>query len=305
MKVYMHGEQLEQQMRATKVPQGCLAIWNLGQASALLQGPLRVQGPQTAMSHPPTAGTGGTFPGTTVLIDPYLTRSMEIRQPDTEFVREYDAPITPEQLAGVTVVLITHHHDDHLDIDTLIRLHAASPSTTFVVPAPHVHLLTDANIRPDVVIAATAGEKLTVGEVSILPVAAAHTTYETDEKGEHLYLGYVVNVGDVLVYHSGDTVVTDKLLSDLDGIRPQIAMLPINGQDYFRSGRNIVGNMGMRDAVQLALRIRADMLWPNHYDMFPNNRENPAFMVDYIFQQHRHLKFHMAAVGERFIYLAD
>lgn len=298
MKAYLRGELLEQQMRTTRVPESCIAIWNLGQASVLLQGTSR------PTSGPSQASAAVTFPGVTVLIDPYLTRSMEVRQPNTEFVREIDPPIAPEQLGGVSVVLLTHQHEDHMDIDTITRLHRASPSTKFVVPAPHVHLLYDANIAPEAVIAACAGEKLPLEDVEVLPVAAAHTVYETDE-GEHLFLGYVVKIGSVQVYHSGDTVVTDKLLSDLDGIRPHIAMLPINGQDYFRSRKDIVGNMSMRDAVHLALQIGADMLWPNHYDMFPNNRENPAYLVDYIFQQHRHLKFHMPAVGERFIYLAD
>ncbi|MBT2736679.1 hypothetical protein [Bacillus sp. ISL-7] len=39
-----------------------------------------------------------------------------------------------------------------------------------------------------------------------------------------------------------------------------------------------------------------------HYDMFPNNRDNPAYFVDYLFHHYPTQKFHMMVPGERFIY---
>lgn len=292
-KVYMKGDELQRQIQHTEVPTNAVALWNLGQASVLVKGATKTG---TAIDEADVA--------TTLVVDPYLTRSIEVNRPDTEFVREYDAPLEPEQLAGITAVLITHHHGDHLDLDTITRLHRVSPNTKFIVPAPHVRMLYDAGVTETAVIAACAGEKIRVcDDATVLPVAAAHTDYETDAEGHHLYLGYVVNLGGVCIYHSGDTVVTDELVDSLSHERPDVAILPINGEDYARTKREIAGNMGMREAVDFALSMHADLLLPNHYDMFPNNRENPAFLVDYIFHQHRNLKFHMSAVGERFIYM--
>src|SRR5690606_40201862 len=89
------------------------------------------------------------------------------------------------------------------------------------------------------------------------------------------------------------SVVTDELISDIKSYRPHIAILPINGQDYFRTSRWIIGNMNYRDAVDFGVTIGADMILPVHYDMFANNRENPAYFVDYIFHQYPNQKFHM------------
>ncbi|WAH38033.1 MBL fold metallo-hydrolase [Alicyclobacillus dauci] len=288
VKRYRHCEALVDDIRNTVVPANAVALWNLGQAGVLLKGESRDGGKQLP----------------TIVIDPYLTRAIETNQPGTEFVREYDAPLAPEDLAGVAMVLLTHHHDDHLDLSTIGPLHKASPGTRFIIPAPHVGMLRDIGISDDAIILAHAGQTIHTGDVEILPVAAAHTEYETDSSGDHLYLGYVVSMNGIRVYHSGDTIVTDELVQTMKAVKPHIAMLPINGGDYARSRRGIVGNMTAREAVDFAVEIGADMLLPNHYDMFPNNRDNPAHFVDYLFHHHRNLKFHMSTVGERFIYLS-
>ncbi|MFB5191303.1 MBL fold metallo-hydrolase [Alicyclobacillus fastidiosus] len=283
--VYRQGTPLLREIESTVVPSGAVALWNLGQAGVLIKG----------------AGSGGANVPT-IAVDPYLTRSIEVNDPATEFVREYDPPLEPEDLSLVDVVLLTHHHDDHMDLATISQLHRASPSTRFVVPAPHAHLLLACGVREEALVLARADEPIRVGEVDVVPVAAAHTAYETDAAGDHLYLGYVIGVGGVCIYHSGDTVITDDLVQTMRGIRPQIALLPINGGDYARTKRGIVGNMTAREAIDFAVDIGVDLVMPNHYDMFPNNRDNPSHLIDYLFHEHRELKFHMSAVGERFVY---
>ncbi|GEO28024.1 MBL fold metallo-hydrolase [Alicyclobacillus acidoterrestris] len=285
-KVYRQGAQLYEEFHRAQVPPNGVAIWNLGQSGVFVKGT-------------PT-DSGKDAPA--FAIDPYLTGSIEVNHPGTEFVRAYLPPIEPEDLAPVSLVLLTHHHDDHMDLTTISRLHKASPNTRFVVPAPHERMLLDQGISADAIILAHANEVVRAADLEILPIAAAHTDYETDANGHHLYLGYVVYVNGVSIYHSGDTIVTDELVQTLQAIRPQIAMLPVNGGDYSRTKRGIVGNMTAREAVDFADAIGVDLLLPNHYDMFPNNRENPAHLVDYLFHHHANIKFHMLAVGERFIY---
>ena len=104
-------------------------------------------------------------------------------------------------------------------------------------------------------------------------------------------------------YHSGDTSVTNKLVERVREFKPHIAILPINGGDYERTARGIVGNMTGREAADFGVAVGADLIIPAHYDMFPNNRDNPAHFVDYLFHMYRAQKFHMMAQGERFIYV--
>lgn len=283
-----YGTALRLEMQETMVPANAIAVWQLGQVGLYIK---------RSQTHTETAD------GVSFAIDPYLTRAIEDAVPQTEFVREFDPPLSPEQLAGVSAVFITHHHDDHLDLATITRLHAVSPQTKFVVPAPHAALLHEHGVHPDVVVPAVAGQSMCLHGVDILPIAAAHTQYETDAAGHHRYLGYMMWLDNVRLFHSGDTMVTEELVHTVKQIQPHLVCLPINGSDYARTSRGIVGNMSAREAVDFAAAVGADMILPNHYDMFPNNRDNPAHFVDYLFQHHRNLKFHMMAVGERMIYL--
>ncbi|MCL6444553.1 MAG: MBL fold metallo-hydrolase [Alicyclobacillus sp.] len=287
--VYKQGEELIKEIHHTIVPEsGAVALWHLGQAGLLLKG-----------------GTINTYGKQTILVvDPYLTYSIEHNNPGTEFVRDFPPPIRPADLAGVSAVLISHHHDDHMDIETLLEIHEASPGTSFIIPAPHKQLLLSAGISEQRLILARDGAILRINDAEIYPVAAAHTEYTTDVHGDHLYLGYVISIGGIRVYHSGDTTITRTLLDCVRALRPHIAVLPINGGDFFRTRRGIVGNMSAREAVDFACEVGVDLLIPNHYDMFPTNRDHPAVFVDYLFQHHRELKFHMFAIGERFLYFA-
>ncbi len=74
--------------------------------------------------------------GMNVLIDPQLSAA---GGPDLGFVhlgatRHVPAPLTPEQLPPIDLVLISHNHYDHLDHATLTRLLAAGQTPRFIVP---------------------------------------------------------------------------------------------------------------------------------------------------------------------------
>ncbi|MBE3557716.1 MAG: MBL fold metallo-hydrolase [Ktedonobacteraceae bacterium] len=281
--LYKSGESLIHEIHETAITSSGLALWSLGQMGFVLKG-----SPQDGF----------------VCIDPYLTHSIEQDNPGTEFVREFEPPVTPESLAGASAILITHQHNDHLDLATIRTLTQVSPQTFYALPAPHLPLLRRLPVEEKRIIAARDGVSFSVAGFSITPVAAAHPNYETDSQENHLYLGYCITVNGIRLYHSGDTSVTKELLERVRAFKPHIVILPINGGDYARTARGIVGNMSAREAADFGVAVGADLIIPAHYDMFPNNRDNPAFFVDYLFQTYRTQKFHMLIPGERFIYLS-
>ncbi|WP_231493526.1 MBL fold metallo-hydrolase [Alicyclobacillus macrosporangiidus] len=185
---------------------------------------------------------------------------------------------------------------------TLKPLSNASPGARFVVPASHTHLLTESEIFPSRVVGAKHMEPLELGEFTVWPIAERHQQDEVDEHGNHFYLGYVIRVNGVTVYHSGDTIYFRELADTLREFGIDVALINSNGRDWIRDENEVIGNMNYREAVEFAYTIQADMVVPMHYDLFKSNRENPAYFVDYLFTHHRDLKFHMFAVGERFIY---
>jgi L-ascorbate metabolism protein UlaG (beta-lactamase superfamily) len=93
------------------------------------------------------------------------------------------------------------------------------------------------------------------------------------------YLGYVIELGGVRVYHSGDCLWwpgQERVLRDL-GVH--VALLPINGRDPIREAENIVGNMDHREAALLAAAAGVELLVPMHWDMFDGNRGFPDQLV--------------------------
>jgi L-ascorbate metabolism protein UlaG (beta-lactamase superfamily) len=278
---YKSGRSLSREIR-TKVSGAGIAFWFLGQ-SGIVVGSLEE-------------------PAEFLCIDPYLTKSIEEADPSTEFRRDFPSPLQPELLAGAAALLATHFHNDHLDLATIRRLAAASRGTRFVVPAPSASLLADERIEPHQIVKARDGDIFDLGRFRIEPIAVPHTAYERDGNGDTVFLGYAVVADGVRVFHGGDVVPEPELIERVKSFAPHVVFLPINGQDSFRTARGIVGNMNYREAADFAHAVQSDLVVPLHYDLFPNNSENPAYFVDYIMSTYPARKFHFMAVGERFVY---
>ena len=85
----------------------------------------------------------------------------------------------------------------------------------------------------------------------------------------------------VSVYHSGDTLVTDGLREAIAALPPiDVALLPINGRDFYREALGFVGNMDGREAVRLAEESAIRLLVPMHWDLFAGNTVPPGRAVD-------------------------
>ncbi|MBP3950820.1 MBL fold metallo-hydrolase [Bacillus suaedae] len=278
-------ESLENKMkiewRDTKLPTNAVAFWSLGQASILLKG----------------KDEDGF-----ICIDPYLTNSIEKLDPNTEFVRAFQPLVKPKSLKDVDGMLITHDHGDHLDRETISKLAQVQSQITYVVPPENTNDLVEMGIEECKVVKAVNDQTINIKGFRITPISAAHTDYEYDSNGFDRYLGYFIEVNGVKLFHCGDTVITDRLIERAKAFQPDVSFLPINGRDYFRTARDIAGNMNFREAADFANVIKTNLIVPIHFDMFPNNRENPAYFVDYLFHTYPTQKHHMMVAGERFIY---
>ena len=222
--------------------------------------------------------------------------------------RNYPPPFSPGEIQRVDYYLSTHNHSDHLNLETIVPLAEANPGAKFIVPYPWTSLLTNAGIGEDRVLGAGYKEEINLGNISIIPVPAIHTGFiqddgERDEKGNYTSLGFAVKSSDISMYHSGDTWITPGLVKILKALGPlNAAMLPINGTDWERTDSGCIGNVNAMDAVRLAREIPVDLVIPSHYDMMPNNTENPAYFADCMYRHCPEKRFHIFALGERFIY---
>jgi L-ascorbate metabolism protein UlaG (beta-lactamase superfamily) len=217
-------------------------------------------------------------------------------------LRRYGPPFPPDAIQTVDYVLCTHNHADHLNLETLVPLSKANPGVRFIVPRPLRRVLIQGGIGESRIIGAREGEALALSpELSLIPVAAAHTEYEQDEAGDYTCLGYVFKSGSLRVYHAGDTLVTPRLVETLQRLGPMsAAILPINGGDWARTAGGIIGNMTIEDALKLALAIPADLVIPAHYDMVPGNDDNPGRFTARLYELAPAQKHHVFTLGEGF-----
>ncbi len=237
----------------------------------------------------------------TVVIDPFLGPNPQ---------RAVPAPFEPENFTNVAVLACTHQHIDHFDPPSVSGIAAASPDAMIVVPEPIVSMVTDLGIAASRVIGAQPGETITHGGVTLHPVPACHGTDmdhaysfgKEQSNGLYRFLGYVVEAGDLRVYHAGDTLVYDGMVETLRALQVNVALLPINGRDYFREAQNLVGNMNPREAADLTAKIGADLLVPMHYDMFESNLGYPAQAVQMVRQYHSEVAVAVPSVQEAFGY---
>ena len=223
--------------------------------------------------------------------------------------RNYPPPFSPGEAQRVDYYISTHSHGDHLNLQTILPLAKANPNVKFVVPMPCINILHEAGIEENRVLGARVMESIdALGKFKIVPVPANHTRYiqdegVRDEKGDYLALGFVFKTSDLSLYHPGDTWITPGLVDLLKTLGPlDVSMLPINGTDWERTAVGCIGNVNAMDAVRLALAVPIDLVIPCHYDMMPNNMENPAYFVDCMYRYCPEKRFHICALGEKFIY---
>ncbi len=210
-----------------------------------------------------------------VLIDPFLTDRSD---------RRYRPPAVAPDFADITLVLCTHEHRDHLDLPFLREFCAVNSTATIVVPAPVVELAAASGVNRSRLIGAVPGEVLHDRDVTVHPVPALHgiggdepVVYEFSHDGGPVrFLGYLVEIGGIRFYHSGDGLVYPELPATLSALAPDVLMIPINGRDHMRESRGIVGNMNETEAAWLCAEVSPAFAIPMHYDAIASNTGDPG-----------------------------
>lgn len=234
-----------------------LALWGLGQVGVAIKGPTGV-----------------------IYVDPYLTDS------DGEggsLPRTFPPPLTPGEVTNASAVLLTHDHIDHTDPDTLLPLAASSPEARFVAPYTSRDTLADSGLDANRVVVPEVGEPLEIAGARVTAVPSAHTEIEHEPERGYPYLGYVAEWNGVTVYHAGDTVVYDGLIETLSAWRIDVALIPINGRDFFRTSRGIIGNTDLREVAELTETLDFGLIVPTHYDLISGNTVDPGHFVSHLY----------------------
>lgn len=213
--------------------------------------------------------------GRKILIDPYLSDSLTKKYADTDkpHIRMSERVIQPELLKDILIVSSSHNHTDHLDAETLIPIIRNNPDIVFIIPEANRQFVTQRVLVPEYLpLGINEGEQLLIEDFTFHGIAAAHNTLDRNEKGECLFMGYIIQFGDFIIYHSGDTLWYPGLEKTLSRFRINLALLPINGND---PARRVAGNLNAFEAAALAKASGIEWVIPCHYDMFSFNTADP------------------------------
>ena len=157
--------------------------------------------------------------------------------------------IDPFQVKGqrqADIILVTHAHYDHCSVDDIAKL--VKPTTVIVTEPESAGQLRD--LCKDIHIV-KPGDQLTVAGISIEAVPAYNINKQFHPK-EKNWLGFIVTIDDVRVYHAGDT----DLIPEMSGLSVDIALLPVSGTYV----------MTADEAVEAAKAIGPQTAIPMHYD---------------------------------------
>ena len=218
--------------------------------------------------------------GWRIVIDPYLSDTLEAKYARTNYPhqRVAPAPAAPDELGSVDLVLCTHHHTDHMDPGTLAPLARRLPGLRFVVPAASRALARDrTGVSDERLILLDDGDAVSpLPGVEVRALRAAHERIERDEAGHCRFLGYTVASRGGSIFHSGDCVPYEGQDEEVVRAAPDVALLPVNGRSVALRQAGFAGNFSVDDAVALCVRAGVPAMIAHHYGTFAFNTVEPA-----------------------------
>jgi L-ascorbate 6-phosphate lactonase len=162
--------------------------------------------------------------------------------------------------------LITHSHFDHLDYDA-VPVIASCGKTVFCGPASVVEKLRREHIREEQCIIMRPGDIVLFDGIKVTAVSADHGLLAPDA------LGYLVEMGGHSIYFSGDTAYRPEYNLSVSELKPDIAVVCINGQ---------FGNMDALEGAKTAIEVGARLAIPCHFWTFAEHEGNPKIFIEYL-----------------------
>jgi L-ascorbate metabolism protein UlaG (beta-lactamase superfamily) len=217
-------------------------------------------------------------------IDPFLSPHPE---------RLVAPPLDAAMVNHADMILATHAHAGHFDAPALQSILQASPNAKLVLPksaAAHANAAGIAYSRMTTTDSDLRVEYFKTGDyIRVYAVPSAHPDLDHTPIGGYPYLGYLIRCGTTTIYHAGDGIPYDGLVSRLRPYNVSVALIPISGRP---------GNFTVTEAAELAESIGAKWLAPMHFGMFPDQDSCATGFVEHMLFHRPDQRFKVFRCGE-------
>ncbi len=166
-------------------------------------------------------------------------------------------PFQVKKCEPADVILVTHEHYDHCSPEDIRKI---QKSSTIIVTEANSAKKLSGDVR-----VARPGDKLTVSGIPVEAVPAYNTNKNFHPK-QNGWLGFILTVHGVRIYHAGDT----DLIPEMDSIKADIALLPVSGTYV----------MTAEEAVEAAKTIKPKLVIPMHYGAIVGSAEDARRFCD-------------------------
>ena len=176
---------------------------------------------------------------------------------DTEKMKIYIDPLQlPVDSPKADLIFITHSHGDHLSVADIQKV--ANENTLLIGPKSCEEDLYTTEIKKIQLV--NSGDTLTIENIPVEVVLAYNVKKKYHPK-EKKFVGYILNIDGVKIYHSGDT---DRI-PEMKTFNCDVALLPL-GQTYTMNS--------VQEAVDAVLDINPKIAIPMHYGMYEGKVED-------------------------------
>jgi L-ascorbate metabolism protein UlaG (beta-lactamase superfamily) len=157
-------------------------------------------------------------------------------------------------------ILITHSHYDHCSVADMQKI--IKEGTKIVIPADCQSKITRFKVPIDIEII-EPNQEINFGDLKLSTLPAYNLDKPFHSK-EESWVGYLIKMNDLLIYHAGDTDFIPEMQKLTGYNKRLIALLPIGGRF----------TMNSEEALEAVKTIKPFLAIPMHYGSIVGTKED-------------------------------
>lgn len=216
-------------------------------------------------------------------IDLYLSDCVEPLEGHVGFKRLLPKILSPDEFV-FDVLVATHEHYDHFDVDAMPML-MKNGKTRLFASRGCVELVKRGQIDESRVEYVSPGDTYEVGDFKLSFTTCDHGKSAPDA------VGVVINADDKCIFETGDTSLRLDRVDEYVALGPfDVLIAPINGK---------YGNLNECECAELANALKPKVTVPCHYGMFASHGGNPGVFHDIMRTEFAANRYLLMTQGEK------